>query len=339
MKVSVVMPAHNAERTLSAAIESILSQKWTEFDFVIVDHESTDETPQILRSAARQDPRISLHRHDGTFVEAANLAWQKSSGDLIARMDSDDLAHPDRLAKQITFLKNNPDLAACGTLVSIVKRGENEFVVAANGGYQRYEEWVNSVISPDAIFRERFVDSPLPNPTAMIRRSVLEELGGYADPPWAEDYDFWLRLLEANHQLGKVDEILLDWFDAPERSTRQIERYELTRFQEAKAHFLSRLDPIRKLGVTICGAGPIGKEMARFLNLEEIEVTAFCEVNERQIGNRISGIPVFGQEAVAERNGETILIGAVGQPGARARIRHLAEDAGYVEGDDFFCVA
>jgi hypothetical protein len=79
--------------------------------------------------------------------------------------------------------------------------------------------------------------------------------------------------------------------------------------------------------------------MARFLNLEEIEVTAFCEVNERQIGNRISGIPVLGQEAVAERNGETILIGAVGQPGARARIRHLAEDAGYVEGDDFFCVA
>jgi FlaA1/EpsC-like NDP-sugar epimerase len=91
--------------------------------------------------------------------------------------------------------------------------------------------------------------------------------------------------------------------------------------------------------VTICGAGPIGKEMARFLNLEEIEVTAFCEVNERQIGNRISGIPVFGHEAVAERNGKTILIGAVGQPGARARIRHLAENAGYVEGNDFFCVA
>jgi glycosyltransferase involved in cell wall biosynthesis len=306
---------------------------------VIVDHESTDETPQILRSAARQDPRISLHRHEGTFVEAVNLAWQKSSGDLIARMDSDDLAHPDRLAKQITFLKNNPDLAACGTLVSIVKRGENESVVAANGGYQRYEKWVNSVISPDAIFRERFVDSPLPNPTAMIRRSVLEELGGYADPPWAEDYDFWLRLLEAGHQLGKVNEVLLDWFDAPERSTRQIERYELTRFQEAKAHFLSRLDPVRKLGVTICGAGPIGKEMARFLNLEKIEVTAFCEVNERQIGNCISGIPVFGPEAVAERNGKTILLGAVGQPGARDRIRQLAEDAGYVEGDDFFCVA
>ncbi|MCG8601810.1 MAG: glycosyltransferase [Verrucomicrobiales bacterium] len=339
MKLSVVMPARNAEKTLEASVESILIQSRADFEFVIVDHRSTDRTSDILEALAGRDRRIRLFRHEGTFVEAANLAWRSAEGDLIARMDSDDIAHPDRLAKQLDFLDKFPHLAACGTGVNIVKRGKNGRPEPADGGYQRYENWVNSVISPASIFRERFVDSPLPNPTAMIRRTVLEELDGYADPVWAEDYDFWLRLLEKGHHLGKVGEPLLDWYDAPERSTRQIERYELSRFQEAKAHFLSRLDRVRELGVSICGAGPIGKEMAQLLEAKGVHVAAFYEVNKRQIGNQIAGIPVCDHAAAAEQKGHTVLLSAVGQPGARERIRKLLRAAEYREGEDFFCVA
>lgn len=333
------MPTRNAEKTVAAAIRSIQEQSWREFDFVIVDHASTDGTPGILAEAAREDSRITVLRSEGTFVEAANLAWKETRGDLIARMDSDDVAHPERLSRQVDFLNSHPELAACGSLVRIGKRGVAGLIEAAEGGYQRYETWVNSVTTPEQILRERFVDSPLPNPTALVRREVLEALGGYHDPDWAEDYDFWLRLLEKGFQLGKVEEILLDWFDAPDRSTRTVPRYELTRFQEAKAHYLSRIPEVQQLGVTLCGAGPIGKEMARYLRIRAVEVHAFCEVNERQIGNRIDGIPVLGPDVMSGKLRSTILLSAVGQPGARARIRKLALDAGFVEGADFFCVA
>lgn len=333
------MPTRNAEKTVAAAIRSIQEQSWREFDFVIVDHASTDGTPGILAEAAREDSRITVLRSEGTFVEAANLAWKETRGDLIARMDSDDVAHPERLSRQVDFLNSHPELAACGSLVRIGKRGVAGSIEAAEGGYQRYETWVNSVTTPEQILRERFVDSPLPNPTALVRREVLEALGGYHDPDWAEDYDFWLRLLEKGFQLGKVEEILLDWFDAPDRSTRTVPRYELTRFQEAKAHYLSRIPEVQQLGVTLCGAGPIGKEMARYLRSRAVEVNAFCEVNERQIGNRIDGIPVLGPDVMSGKLRSTILLSAVGQPGARARIRKLALDAGFVEGADFFCVA
>ncbi|MEM9015809.1 MAG: glycosyltransferase, partial [Verrucomicrobiota bacterium] len=271
--------------------------------------------------------------------EASNLAWQTGKGEFLARMDADDEALPDRLHLQVSFLDENPDLAACATQVRIRKRLENGRVVAPDGGYARYEDWINSVISPEHISRERFVDSPFPNPTAMIRRSVMEQVGGYADPSWAEDYDLWLRVLEKGHRLGKVERPLLDWIDAPMRSTRTVERYQLSRFQEAKAHYLSHFESVKEKGVVIAGAGPIGKEMNRLLEAEEITRHAFLEVNARQVGNKAGGIPILGSEEIAGFQSEAILIGALGQPGARARLQKLACETGFTEGVDFFCVA
>lgn len=331
---SVVMPVKNAGETLEAAIGSIRQQTFSDLEIILVDHSSTDNSLEIMKKAASKDSRIHVFRESGTFVDAANLAWRESHGELVARMDSDDIAHPERISKQVDFLSENPDIAACGTLVNIVKRrGEVE------GGYQRYERWVNSVIEPDDIASQRFVDSPLPNPTAMIRRRVMEELGGYADPLWAEDYDFWLRLLEKGHRLGKVKQVLLDWHDDPARATRTRERYSLTRFQEAKAFYLSRIEAVRERGVVICGAGPIGKEMANFLRKQDIAVKAFVEVNVRQIGNRIAGVPVLPSSDIANLKGGAVALGAVGQPGAREKVLELARSADFVEGVDFFAVA
>ena len=285
--VSVVMPARNAEATLSAAVASLQNQDLGDYEIVLVDHASTDDTPALMRAMASLDDRIRVHRCAGSFVEAANLAWRSASGDLVARMDSDDLAAPSRLRRQRDFLVEHPDLAGCGTEVRILKRNAMGALVEPDGGYRRYEAWINSVKTPEALFAERFVDSPLPNPTAMLRRTVLDESGGYEDPAWAEDYDFWLRLLEAGHRLGKVPEVLLDWIDGPTRATRSLDRYSPGQFQEAKAHYLARVPTVRESGVVLCGAGPIGKDMALRLRRHGVAIRAFLEVNVRQIGNRI----------------------------------------------------
>lgn len=337
--VSVVMPARNAAATLEAAVASLQEQDLGDFEIFLVDHASTDGTLALMKSLAREDERIQVRRCEGRFVEAANLAWREACGSLLARMDADDLAHPARLRVQRDFLLAHPDLAGCATQVRILKRLETGEMGPADGGYQRYERWINGVVSPEAIRNERFVDSPLPNPTVMLRREVLEEAGGYSDPSWAEDYDLWLRLLEQGHRLGKVSEVLLDWLDGPTRATRAQDRYSLAQFQEAKAHYLSRDPLVRESGVVICGAGPTGKDFAKRLSRHGVVIHAFLEVNERQIGQRIAGLPVLASERAAEFTGRAVMLAAAGREPARETIRQLITSAGFVEGREFFCVA
>ena len=175
--VSVVMPLRNAEATVAEAVTSLQRQTWPNLEIVLVDHASEDNSPAILEEMAARDERIHYVRHDGTFVEAANLAWQSAQGDLIARMDSDDVAHAERIEKQVRMMETNPELSACGTLVNIVKRGENGATLPPDGGYKRYEDWVNSVVTHEEIFVQRYVDSPVPNPPAMVSASSSRSVG------------------------------------------------------------------------------------------------------------------------------------------------------------------
>lgn len=337
--VSVVMPARNAVATLGTAVDSLRQQDLGEFRIVLVDHGSEDGTGQLMEDFAREDARIRVFRATGRFVEAANLAWREAPGEFIARMDADDIAHPSRLRRQRDFLVDHPDLAGCGTLVRIRRRLESGEIVPCDGGYQRYEHWINGIVSPEAIAAQRFIDSPLPNPTMMLRREVLEDAGGYADPEWAEDYDLWLRLFEQGHRLGKVPEVLLDWLDGPTRATRSQDRYSLALFQEAKAHYLSRHPMVREKGVVICGAGPTGKDLAKRLRRYEVVIHAFLEVNERQIGQRIAGLPVLHSDCADEFADRAVMLAAAGRAPARETIRQLITGAGFREGEDFFCVA
>lgn len=333
------MPARNAEETIAAAIDSIRAQDFTDFEFILVDHRSEDSTHALMLRAAEVDTRIRVFRCAGTFVEAANLGAREASGEYLARMDSDDFASPNRLSLQWEFLNQHPEIDACGSLVRICKRGSTGESEPADEGYQRYESWINSVVSPEQIRKERFVDSPIPNPTAMVRRSVFEAVGGYHDPSWAEDYDFWLRLIEEGYSIGKVPEVLLDWYDSPDRSTRTIDRYRIDQFQRAKSHFLTRLPNIKTNGVALCGAGPTGKEMAQFLTEQSVITHCFLEVNPRQIGQIIGGVAVIDHERLGELSKEITILSAVGNPTSRQKIRGLVTAAGWIEGENFFCVA
>lgn len=347
--VSIVLPVRDSEATVSATIDSCLAQSFGDFEFVIVDHHSTDGTRSILQAAADRDSRIRIVQppSDASFVDVVNLAWRQSHGDLIARIDADDVAHADRIAKQVDFLAAHPEIAACGTLVRIQQRtvlsiGETTIESAA-AGYRAYEQWLNSVVTPEQIATERFVDSPLANPSSMIRRSALEQMEGYADRVWAEDYDLFLRMLDAGMRLGKVPQVLLDWFDSPGRTTRTSDRYSPENFRLAKSFYLSRIPKIVEYGVAICGAGPIGKLIGRELQeAEGRKVHAYFEVNPRRVGESIRGAPVLDFHSMSDfrkQESRAVLLAAVGQSGARERIRELATAVGYVEGEDFYCVA
>src|SRR5580700_7500503 len=118
MKITVLMPAYNAARFLPAAIASVLEQTYDDFEFIIVDDGSTDETPLILRSFANQDSRIKIITHPNMGMgRSLNEAMQEAKGNWIARIDADDVMMPQRLERQIVFLQENPHLAVASSLV------------------------------------------------------------------------------------------------------------------------------------------------------------------------------------------------------------------------------
>lgn len=338
--VSIMLPAQDAATTLRTAATSCLEQTFPDLELILVENDSTPQTIAVMESICLQDPRARILRcpSGGGFIKALNLAWKSARGDYLARMDADDYSYPRRIQKQVQFLRSNATLAAVGSLVRIRLRKDDGSIGAPQQGYAKYQDWLNQLTSSASIAAQRFVDSPIANPCAMIRRSVFDTIGGYRDKVWAEDYDFWLRMLDAGFSLGKVEDVLLDWHDSENRMTRQDARYSQEHFLAAKAHFLAQLKLVRERGMVLCGAGPIGKRLLGLLQKENVDVHAVLEVSERRIGNRIAGVPILGSEALPFQ-GHPVVIGAVGRPGARTRIRSLVQPFGYVEGHDFFLAA
>ncbi len=332
--VSVVLPVRDAEATIARAVASVLHQRSTELELIVVDDGSTDRTGAIVGAVA--DPRLRVLRFaENRGVAAAAEAGRRAArAEFVARMDADDVAHPERIARQLDFLRANPELAGCGTRVRLVGAPEAD----AGRGFAEHVRWLNGLDTPEGLAAGRFIDSPIANPSSMVRAAALAEVGGHRDPPWAEDYDLWLRLLDAGHRLCNLAEELLDWSDSPGRLTRSDPRYAPERFTEAKAHYLAKLPAVREGGVEIAGAGPIGKRTARALAHEGVGVHQFWEVNPRRVGETIGGVPVAAHDRFRRSPGR-VLLGAVGLPGARSRLRTLAAGAGFREGEDFFCVA
>lgn len=262
------------------------------------------------------------------LVAALELARCRARAPLLARMDADDVAHPERLRRQVDHLRRRPELAGTGSLVRLFPRGSLRL------GWRRYERWQNSLVDSGQIRRERFVESPLVHPSVTMRAEALRRVGGYRERGWPEDYDLWLRLLESGCILDKVPRTLLFWRHRPQRLSLGHPRYDLERHREMKLHFLLQGELSRRRRVAIWGAGLNGRRWARLLCRSGIQVDCFIDIDSKKIGRTLHGITVMGPERV---HGPELpfVLGAVASPGARPLIRNALLQAGKVEEHDF----
>jgi GT2 family glycosyltransferase len=340
-RVSVLLPVRDGEAHLEQAVRSILAQTYRSLELIAVDDGSRDRTGEILRALGEDDPRVTtISTEPRGIIPALETARSRARGELLARMDADDVSHPERLAKQVGLMDAAPDVVLCGTQVEYFPRR------GLKDGARRYESWLNSTHDHRDIERELFVECPLAHPTFLLRAEALENAGGYRDRGWPEDYDLVLRLWRAGGRFGRVPEVLLRWRDGPQRLSRTDERYAPDAFRACKIHHL-RQGPLLLEGgasreVVLCGAGPVGKAMARALMEAGTSVAAFVDLSPRKIGQTIHGAPVLGPEQVPPPRSDgsgPVALGAVGQVGARAEIRALFGAAGWVEGRDLWMVA
>lgn len=184
--VSVVLPVHNAARYIGAAVDSILSQTFRDFELILLDDGSTDGSGGILADRAGRDPRVRVLRQENRgLIATLNRGCAEAAGRYVARMDADDVSFPDRLERQVAFLETHPGVAAVGGAVQYMDdRGPLKMI-------QRHPA------DPEAIREGLLRASCLAHPTVVMRRDAVVAAGGYR-PAFlhAEDYDLWLRLAE-----------------------------------------------------------------------------------------------------------------------------------------------
>jgi glycosyltransferase involved in cell wall biosynthesis len=330
-RVSILLPARNADATLAACLASIRRQTETSWECIVVDDGSTDRTREIASSAARRDARIRVLSgpHTG-LVAALNEGLRHCRAEFVARMDADDLMHRERLAAQAGYLDRDPSLAGVGCHVRLFPRR----TLSPRG--REYEQWLNSLGSPDEVARDAFVECPLAHPSLMMRRSMAAL--GYIERGWPEDYDLVLRALAAGLRLGVVPKRLLSWRRRPGSLSRSDPRYARAQFTRCKAHFLAHGFLAAGAAYVLWGFGGTGKDLRRALASLGKRPSHIIEVHPRRLGRRIHGAPVLPADAMGELRGQPLIV-SVAREGPRSEVRGILEGMGFVEGRDYVCAA
>ncbi len=182
--VSVVMPVYNSGRHLKNAIDSILIQSYKNFEFIIINDGSTDNSVEIINSYADTRIKIILNDSNKGLIFSLNKAINFSTGKYIVRMDADDLSLPERICEQVKFMENNPEVGVCGCNYTIFGESVNERVYVAEAKH-------------DAILSQMIFNSSIVHPSLILRRSVLPLSTDIYDKNFihAEDYALWSELI------------------------------------------------------------------------------------------------------------------------------------------------
>jgi glycosyltransferase involved in cell wall biosynthesis len=330
--VSVLLPAFNAEATLGAALGSVQRQTERDWECVVVDDGSTDGTARIAQELARRDERFrALRIEHGGIVAALNAGLAECRGELVARMDADDLMSRRRLERQRAALSDNLRWSGVGCHVRLFPRR------AMTEGLRAYESWLSSIANALDVAREAFVECPIAHPTLMLRREALHP-ARYREAPWPEDYDLVLRLLEAGHELGMVPERLLHWRDGAGRLSRSSPRYAQSAFVECKAEYLARGYLHAAENYVLWGYGDTGKALAAALAQRGKHPSAIVELHPGRLGQLIRKVRVIPPEALPSLPRQPLLVSVSGLV-PRTEIRAALAHMGFTETTDFICCA
>lgn len=210
--ISVVMPVYNAEKYLGEAIQSILNQTYTDFEFIIINDGSTDKSLEIIEKYKKQDERILLiSRENRGLVASLNEGIEKAKGKYIARMDADDISLPERFKKQLALMEEeNLDLCGCS------------FIIINKSNHYMSTRIVSSNVNFNTIILARSV--PFAHGTAMIRKEFMfinKLQYGQTKYIKAEDYALWIQFEEYNAKISNVNEFLFKYRDIENSLSKQ----------------------------------------------------------------------------------------------------------------------
>ena len=206
--LTVALSVHNAARFLDRAIASIRAQSMGAFEFLILDDGSTDGSRAIVDAHAAADPRIvAIHRPNRGLIASLNELLARARAPIVARMDADDVAHPERFARQLAFLDANPDYGVIGCWTRDIDAAGQPFPLKGADHPVTFDDFLAAVEHGPLLC----------HPSATFRVDPVRAVGGYHGAfRHCEDYDLWLRLAGVT-KLGSLPERLLDYRHTPEQ--------------------------------------------------------------------------------------------------------------------------
>lgn len=330
----MLLPLKDGMPRLKEAVESILAQDLRELELIVIDDGSRDGGPEWARSRSIKDARLRLlaAAEPLGIAHALNRGLVAARGEWIARMDHDDVSPPHRLTLQLEHAdQHGLDLVSC----QVTSPGASE-------GFQRYIDWQNGLLTPKQISLARFVESPLVHPTVCFRRGLCERFGSWRQGDFPEDYELWLRWLQAGARMGKCDRELLVWHDSAGRLTRVDDRYHRDRFAETRAGYLkewlsSDIEAGRPLWVW--GAGRRSRELIKLLWKAGVRHQAWLDIDPHKIGQRIWERPVHEPGELIRSGHRAFVIVNVASWGAREEIAAELGKLGRQPGRDWIAAA
>lgn len=304
--VSVVLPVFNGAEFLRTSISSILGQSFRDLELIVIDDCSDDDSSAIVESFS--DGRIVRLRNDVNVGLAASLnsGMALAHGELIARQDQDDIAHPDRLFRQISFLSEHPNIGLVGTWAAILSQvGDGRWGITSHHRHP----------TDDPTLRWRLLwNSPFVHSSVVMRRAVVQELGGYAtDPALAlpEDYDLWVRMSRVVN-LANIPSVLQCYRETPGGLSRQradaiaagVQR--ISRLNLAESTKRSADDPyVADLALTLNGFPPTQGGLRPWLNRARLLQEA-AEAIHGFHGPRALGELLYAEARTAARSSRSL---------------------------------
>lgn len=199
--ISVAMSVYNGERFLASAIESVLAQSFRDFELLIVDDGSVDDSASVIMQYAQADRRVRpIIRENRGLVASLNQMLDEAQAPIVARMDADDICHPDRFARQFDFLAAHPDYGVVGSWSEDIGENGENLIRSGADHPETHDDLMEAIATGGQL---------ICHPAAMYRRDVVRGVGGYhAAFRHCEDLDLWLRLSSVT-RLGNIPERLL----------------------------------------------------------------------------------------------------------------------------------
>lgn len=291
--ISILIPFKNTAAFLPECLRSVKQQSYAPWEIIAINDHSVDHSNQIVQDFSKNDPRFHVFQNTGKgIIDALRLAYTKSKGRFITRMDSDDVMAPNKLELLAeALLVNGPGHLAVGQVKYFSKSG-------ISNGYERYERWLNQLTAAGENYSEIYKECVVPSPCWMAFRSDLDRCGAFEHDRYPEDYDLTFRFYEKGLRCIPCTTVLHHWRDYDTRTSRTSEQYAQNYFLDIKLHYFLKLDHDPDRTLVVWGAGNKGKTIAKGLQQAQIDFVWLCD-NPRKIGKSIYGAHLYHYSLLA----------------------------------------
>ncbi len=310
------MAARDTAAYISACLDSIRAQTYPHWELIAINDHSRDETPEILQAYAEKDDRIQVvHSVREKLIPALKEGYPQATGDLVNRMDSDDMMPADKLETLVgEWLKYGKGHVIAGGTEHFVDHG------LVGNGFRRYEQWLNEIARENRHYEEIYQECVIPSHSWIIHRDDFDRVGGFEPEVYPEDYDLCFRFYHHQLKVVGIDKVLHHWRDRSNRISRTWEEYADNRYYDLKLRYFYSLDRNPGRPLVIWGGGKNGKDLVKKIQSSgENQLHWVCE-NPNKIGHNIYGIIMQAAETVAKMGNPQVLI-AVANTSERAQIR------------------